>query len=195
MPECVKCGRDNQSGLNACPDCAWPLKLGAWRGSRHQVQRVTIDTNCLNQKQQDASLNLLERWAAEGRLILERAPAMLHELKGPPRIAKAGAITQHRRGWVLDESLLDIDTYLSGPDMEAELIDTLFPTTTVLNSNQRADVEHLRSHVRTGADVFVTRDAGDFIASGKQVELRSFGIWVLEPSELVALCQDVYGWS
>ena len=43
--------------------------------------------------------------------------------------------------------------------------------------------------------IFVTPDASDFIASDKQVELRSFGIWVFEPIELVALCQEVYGWS
>lgn len=78
--------------------------------------------------------------------------------------------------------------------MEADLNDTLFPTTAALNAKQKADVEHLRSHVRTGADIFVTRDADDFIASGKQLQLRSAGIWVLGPNELVALCQDIYRW-
>lgn len=194
MPECVKCGSDNQAGVEACRDCGWPFVMSAWRGSPHRVQRVTIDTNCINQKQADVALNTLERWAAEGKFVIERAPAMLNELKGSARIAKANALLQHRSGWVLGESLLGIDTCLAGPDMEAELIDTLFPTTAMLTSNQRADIEHLRSHVRTGADVFVTKNSRDFIAVGKQAELRMFGIWVFEPSELVAFCQDAYQW-
>ena len=192
MPECVKCGRDNLSGIASCPDCFWPLTIEAWRGARHQVRRVT---NCINQKQMDASLNVIERWSAEGKFVVERAPAMLSELRGPRRIAKADTFIEHRRGWVLGEALLGVDTYVSGPDKQSELINTLFPTTTELTANQRADVEHLRSHVQTGADIFLTRDARDFIALGKQAELRSFGVWVFEPSELVTLCQDIYGWS
>jgi len=119
---------------------------------------------------------------------------MLIELKGPLRIAKARTLVPHCPPWVLGESQLGIDTNVAGPDMGPVLADVLFPTTHTLNANQMADIEHLRSHIQTGADVFLTQDAGDFIAVGKQLELRSFGIWVFNPSELVTLCREVYLW-
>jgi hypothetical protein len=65
--------------------------------------------------------------------------------------------------------------------MAAELTDSLFPTTAVLAMNQQADVDHLQSHVTTGA--------------GKQAELRDYGIWVFTPEELVMLCRAIYGWQ
>ena len=158
MAECVKCGNDNECGSHSCRDCAWPLTLDAWRSSARRIERVTIDTNCINQKQADDDLNTAERWELEGKFVIERAEVMLDELKGAQRIAKARTIPQHRGGWILGVSTLGIDTYLGGPDMETELVDVLFPTTAVLNENQRADVEHLRSHIQTGADIF--SDAG-----------------------------------
>ncbi len=194
MAECVKCGRDNEIGAQSCGDCAWPLTLNSWRFSARRVERVTIDTNCINQRRADQDLNTIERWGSERKFVIERAPAMLNELKGAQRIAKAQTLAQHRDGWILGVSALGIDTYLAGPNMETELVDVLFPTTAVLNGNQRADVEHLRSHIQTGADIFLTRDAGDFIVGGKRDELLPYGIWILSPREFVLLCQEAYAW-
>ncbi len=71
----------------------------------------------------------------------------------------------------------------------------MFPTTKVLNSNQEYDIEHLRSHVLTGGDIFVTRDPKDFIVRGKKEALSSLGIWVFEPKSAVEFISDLYGWD
>ena len=81
-----------------------------------------------------------------------------------------------------------------GPDLPSELQQILFPTANPLTENQRSDVEHLRLHVRTGGDVFVALNPNDFITRGRQETLRSFGIRVLSPSELVGLLTELYGW-
>ena len=51
----------------------------------------------------------------------------------------------------------------------------LFPTTMVLQVNHLRDIEHLRQHVRTGGDAFVTLD-GDFLDARRQ-RLQQIGIW------------------
>ena len=91
-------------------------------------------------------------------------------------------------------SRLGIDTVLAGPDMTEPIEETLIPTTDGLTSNQQADVDHLRSHVLTGGDVFVTRNPRDFIVRGKQGVLAKMGIWVFMPEELVRHLQGMYGW-
>ena len=69
------------------------------------------------------------------------------------------------------------------------------PPASPLTDNQSHDVEHLRLHVRTGGDVFVTHNRNDFITRGRQEELRSHGIWVMSPSELVGLLTELCGWA
>jgi hypothetical protein len=193
--ECVKCGHGNVAEATACADCLWPFVLTAWQNSTHRIRRVTLDTGCVNAKQQDGDLNVLERWAMEGRLNLERSPVLLPELKGATRRQKAQQLAPHPAVWVLDESCLDVDTTLAGPDVGHELRSVLFPTTARLTSSQGTDVEHLRSHVRSGADAFVTRNPRDYIRRGKQASLQQRGIWVFTPRELVELLNALYRWS
>jgi hypothetical protein len=81
---------------------------------------------------------------------------------------------------------------LAGPDLGDELHRILFPTTPALTANQRHDVDHLRAHVRTGGDVFVTLNPNDFITRGRQERLRSIGIWVMSPNQLVHLLAALF---
>ena len=120
---------------------------------------------------------------------------MLGELKGEPRVAKARSLAPHPDLFTLDQSVLDGPDVLAGPDLGAELQRILFPTANPLTENQRADIEHLRLHVQTGGDVFVTLNPNDFITRGRQEALCSAGIWVLAPSELVELLTELYGWQ
>jgi len=198
MSECVRCGHDNLRDAAACRDCAWPLALDAWRGSHHQIRRMSLDTGCVNAKRANPHLNLLERWADEGHITLERSGAFLAELKGYLRRRKAEAIAPHRPVWRLGVpglSELGINTFLAGPDLGHEVAPVLFPTAAILTSNQAADVEHLRQHVITGADVFVTLNERDFIRRGKQDRLRRHGIWVLTPQGATQLLGELYGWD
>lgn len=198
MSECVRCGHDNFSDAAACQDCAWPLALDAWRGSHHRIRRVSLDTGCVNAKRQNIYLNLLERWADDGLIALERSGAFLAELKGYLRRQKAEAIAPHRPVWRLGipgMSELGVNTFLAGPDVGDEVAPVLFPTAATLTANQAADVEHLRQHVITGADVFVTLNERDFIRRGKQQRLRHQGIWVLTPQGATQLLAELYGWD
>lgn len=119
---------------------------------------------------------------------------MLGELAGEARVAKARSLAPHPGVFILDHSTLGGPDVLAGPDLPGALQQILFPTANPLTENQRYDVEHLRLHVRTGGDVFVTRNPNDFITRGRQEMLRSFGIWVLAPPELVGLLTELYGW-
>lgn len=195
LPECVKCGLDNSEDASGCPRCTWPFTLQAWCSTNFKIRRVTIDTGCINAKQADADLNTLEHWAAEGKIVLERSDALLRELRGPHRVAKATAVNPHPQVWTFGVSRFGIDTVFAGPNMAAPIEDILFPTTDVLSDNQHADVDHLRLHVLTGGDIFVTKNPRDFIAQGKQGVLAKLGIWVFTPENLVRHLHTLYGWS
>ncbi len=194
MAECVKCGHRNTAGATACAQCTWPFTRDAWVSSTQRIRRISLDTGCVNAKGRDPDLNTLERWAAAEYLELQRSSAMLGELEGEARVAKASALAPHPGLFTLGASALGGPDVLAGPDLPDELRLILFPTASPLTENQRYDVEHLRLHVRTGGDAFVTLNPNDFITRGRQETLRSFGVWVLSPSELVGLLTELYGW-
>ncbi len=195
MSECVKCGHRNIGNATACSQCTWPFSRDAWKTSRLRIRRVTLDTGCVNAKGRDPELNTLERWAATGSLELQRSEAMLNELAGEARVEKAQRLAPHPGLFTLDSSILGGSDVLAGPDLPDELQQILFPTAKPLTDSQRHDVEHLRLHVQTGGDIFVTLNPNDFITRGRQETLRSFGVWVLSPKELVGLLREIYGWQ
>lgn len=120
---------------------------------------------------------------------------MLEELRGGPRVAKAKLLSPHPRLFTIGSSTIGGPDVLAGPDLVGELQEILFPTSNPLTENQRRDIEHLRLHVQTGGDVFVTLNPNDFITRGRQDVLRSFGIWALSPGETVGLLNELYGWQ
>lgn len=195
MGECVKCGYRNPAGAAACARCTWPFSRDACETSKLRIRRVTLDTGCVNAKGRDPDLNTLERWAAAGHIELYRSEVMLDELAGKARVEKARSLAPHPGLFTLGSSTLGGPDVLAGPDLPDELQQILFPTANSLSENQRYDVEHLRLHVRTGGDVFVTLNPNDFITRGRQETLRSFGIWVLSPSQLVKLLTELYDWE
>jgi hypothetical protein len=195
--ECVRCGHRNVQDVDACRHCGWPFTLDAWEKARFPLRRLSLDTNCVNALQKNPDLNALEHWARLGRIVLERSDAFLDELKGMLRRQKAETIAPHQPVWrlgVVGASELGVNTFLAGPDLQDEISEALFPTTAELTDNQERDVEHLRSHVITGADAFVTID-GDFFLSGKQELLRKQGIWVFTPTQAVQFLRGLYGWD
>ncbi len=195
MSKCVKCGHRNIVNATACDQCTWPFSRDAWKESRLCIRRVTLDTGCVNARGLDPDLNTLERWAATGSLELQRSEAMLSELAGKARVEKAERLGRQPGLFTLGSSTLGGPDVLAGPDLPVELHQILFPTARLLTDNQRHDIEHLRLHVRTGGDIFVTLNANDFITRGRQETLRSFGTWVLSPKELVGLLRELYGWQ
>jgi hypothetical protein len=193
--ECVKCGADTPDGATSCSRCTWPFSPDAWSASTLRIRRITIDTGCINVKGKNAALNTLEQWARDGRLELQRSDAMLGELIGEVRVEKASAMDEHPGLFTLDKSVLNGPDVLAGPDLGPDIQNVLFPTAHSLTDNQLHDIEHLRLHVLTGGDVFVTLNRNDFITRGRQDILRACGIWVMEPVELVDLLKMLYEWE
>ncbi len=126
-------------------------------------------------------------------MILERAAAMLKELKGNDRVEKAQSLGSHPHLFDLGNALGN--GVLAGPDIPEQLRKILFPTACPLTPQQEFDIEHLRLHIRTGGDVFVTLNPKDFIKRGRQAVFASFGVWVMAPKELVSLLKELYGWQ
>ena len=195
MPGCAKCGGEVPVAADNCSACSWPFSLTAWPQTSLRIHRITLDTCCINAKGKNEPLNTLERWAHDGFLELQRSDAMLNEIKGEARVAKAESMAEHPGQFVLDKSVLDGPDVLAGPELATELQELLFPTAHPLTGNQKHDVEHLRLHVLTGGDVFVTLDSNDFITRGRQESLRACGIWVMQPLDLVELLRALYGWQ
>ena len=120
---------------------------------------------------------------------------MLSELQGGGRISKAGTLGDHPGLFTVGLSRVGGPDVIAGPDLREELRQLLFPTSAVLTRNQEHDIEHLRQHIQTGGDVFVTLNRRDFIIRGRQGALRRTGVWVMTPGELVSLLRDHFGWS
>ena len=192
--KCVKCGSDNESGLSACRRCTWPFSISAWSSTTHKIRRVTLDTGCINAKNQNKSLNLLEKWSSEGSLQLQRSDMMLKELKGKERVEKGESLQRHPNLFVLGSSFLGGEDVLSGPDLGDELREILFPKIRALSKNQQFDVQHLRLHILTGGDIFLTLNSNDFITRGRKEKLASHGIWVFTPDDAVDLLKRIYDW-
>lgn len=193
MPTCIKCGGKNGEGAESCSHCRWPFSRRAWANTDKKIQRITLDTGCINLKKQDADLNTLERWAAQNQIVLERSAAMLKELKGNDRIKKARSLPGQPRLFSFGNALGD--GVLAGPDIPEDLQRILFPTARPLTRKQYFDIEHLRLHIRTGGDVFVTGNPRDFIRRGRQALFASFGVWIMAPKEVVALLRELNGWQ
>jgi hypothetical protein len=179
-------------GATACRHCGWPFTIEAWSDFERPPYRVTLDTGCINARAQNGALNLLELWAQHGQVVLQRSDAMLAEMKGEARIAKATELPPQPGLFTLGVSRLGGPDVLAGPDMRDELGRILFPTASAPTANQRHDIDHLHAHVRTGGDVFVTLNPNDFITRGRQERLRSVGIWVMSPDELVNLLTALF---
>jgi len=110
-------------------------------------------------------------------------------------LLKGNSIKAQPELFRLDHSFLDGPDVLAGPDIGPTAEEVLFPTSNNLTANQINDIEHLRLHVMTGCDVFVTLNTRDFINGGKQVELASYGIWVFTPEGIVSLLKNLYCWN
>lgn len=187
---CLRCG-GRVDATDTCPACTWPYTPTGWLTSnlRTRTLVLTLDTSCINERRLDESLNQLEVWAKDGRIKIERSPAMLEELRGESRIARAKSITPYPGLFTFGRSMLGGGDVLAGPLVaEAVLAEILFPTTSeqALTINQRNDIAHLRHHVRTGRDIFVTRNPNDFIVRGKQDQLEQLGIWAFTPEAAIA---------
>lgn len=195
MFECVRCGNENVIGATACGRCTWPFTLDAWPLTTFRVRRITLDTGCINSKSKNSDLNTLEQWATSGYVLLQRSDVMLHELRGEAFVAKAESIDVHPGIIILGASMLDGPAVLAGPDLRDDIRRILFPTANPLTSNQVNDVGHLRLHVRTGGDAFVTLNKNDFITRGRQAALAAIGIWVFTPEEVVTLLAKLYEWT
>jgi hypothetical protein len=192
LAQCIRCGaRRGPDDVN-CSQCTWPFHPDGWPRTTRRIRRVTSDTSCVNAKQQNDDLNQLERWERSGWLHLQRADALLNELRGEARIAKASTMAPHPDVFVLGASSLGGDNVLAGELLDpAFLARLMFPTTSALLPNHQHDIDHLRQHVRTGGDAFVTLD-GDFLDERRR-SLQQIGIWTFRPEQLVAHLRAGYG--
>jgi len=119
---------------------------------------------------------------------------MLKELKGKERVEKGESLQRHPNLFVLGSSFLGGEDVLSGPDLGDELREILFPKIRALSKNQQFDVQHLRLHILTGGDIFLTLNSNDFITRGRKEKLASHGIWVFTPDDAVDLLKRIYDW-
>ncbi len=193
MFECVKCGHQNEGGASQCAQCTWPFSESAWGSTNFKIQKLTIDTNCVNAKEENENLNRLEGWASEGLIEIQRADAFMQELKGNDRVSKGKQFQPHPGLFTLG-GMFGSHAVLVGPELTTDIQEILFPTAHTLRPNQAYDVRHLSQHVRVGGDVFVTLNINDFVKRGKQATLAERGIWVFTPSEIVDLLQRLYAW-
>ena len=201
MPEqlskCRYCGVGDVGDDN-CAACNWAYSEHGWVTHPPIRMRLTVDTSCINAKQQDAKLNQIEKWQSQGCLEIQKAtPFAIETLanKFPAAEAKERLIPKHPPLLELGRDVLGGASVLAGPDLTAEIKSILFPSTKELTINQMRDIQHLAEHVRTGGHLFVTLNTKDFVVSGKEAKLRRLGVWAITPAVALALLGEMYGWQ
>lgn len=193
--KCIHCGV-GKVGPDNCSACSWPYSENGWSNFRLGLRRITIDTNCVNVKQALLPLNLLEKWAEEGKIEIQKSSPFSIETQGnTKREAKEKSVASHPELFMLGSDCFDGSAVLAGPDLREEIQAVLFPSVTCLSIGQKRDVQHLAEHVRTGGHLFVTIDTSDFISGNKEKKLRSLGIWAVTPEKAVELFDLVYDWE
>ncbi len=154
--------------------------------------KFTIDRNLLNQTPAIAAMEVLKRWASEGKLELVEA-----EPKNPIREAPVvvePVANRFGRGKFHK-------TTKSSPSAKArfeQMAAILFPfrDTHRLNRLEINDVSHLVVHQVSGNKIFVTSNKEIFIAGGRRESLRSaFGVLAMTPDEAVGMLKGEEGWS
>ncbi len=192
--KCLHCGV-GEVGIDNCAACTWPYSDKGWSQFRLGLRRITIDICCINSKRRIDSLNLLETWAAEKKIEIQKATPFSVEAQGNlKREARDEQVPSHPALATFGSSSFGNASVLAGPDLKEEIPRILFPGVSQLATNQERDVQHLREHVRTGGHLFVTLDS-DFLAGNKEKQLRRLGVWVATPEKAVKLLTSVYGWN
>ncbi|OGL61285.1 MAG: hypothetical protein A3I72_16105 [Candidatus Tectomicrobia bacterium RIFCSPLOWO2_02_FULL_70_19] len=158
--------------------------------------RLTIDTSALNARGSVPAMNLIERWAGEGRVELFVPPEVLAEARAhrgrkgrAMYAAKARALDGGAGGKGGGEDR-------AGEKVRAgEMAAVLFPHTQParLTPSQRRDARILALHRRTGNDAFITLDTRHFIQKGRRERLAARGIRVMTPAEFAAWAGERLG--
>jgi hypothetical protein len=164
--------------------------------------RVTIDTNLINVRGGEPSMGVIERWDAEGKLVLVGASRLLRETAPytAAAFAKAKSMPNVGEPLVWDAgAAYDTDAYFDGPAEPsfAGLASVLFPRMRrdQLNQNQTHDVMHLLAHVGARCDVFLTNNTKDFIKDMRRERLAMrWRICVQTPAEFVEEMVTTRGW-
>lgn len=195
---CVRCGTSRLPTDPACHACTWPFSEKAWDQTSFRINRITLDTCCLNSKRKDVDLNKLEAWAGHGYFELQRTTEMLEDVRrssaNEPFFDKALAIDEVPGVFTPDATHLGGGDVLAGPDLKNEIRKILFPHPQ-LTQQQISDIEHLYEHIRTGGDIFATSDLKGFIKNGKEENLLQRGVWVFSPDKLVPFLSRLYNWQ
>ena len=164
---------------------------------------VTIDTNSINTRQSDTSLNKLEEWHLKGIIEIVRTDVMDTEfLKRSPegREAFVNKSSRYREDvgvGIYEHSRRRHAVYGEPHDPNYpldEMLRTLFPqfeNLTDADERSRAirDAMHLATHYMHKRDFFVTNDP-HFIAHGDALK-ESFGVVVLTPAECVSRLSEM----
>jgi hypothetical protein len=164
------------------PGAAW---LADWPGGR--PPRLTVDTSALNARGSVPAMNLIERWAAGGRVELFVPPEVLEEARA--HRGKKGRAMYAAKARALDGGAGAEDGEgAAEPLTPGEAAAVLFPHTQParLTPSQRRDARILALHRRMGNDVFITLDTRHFIQKGRRERLAARGVRVMTPAEFAA---------
>jgi len=125
---------------------------------------IVLDTNCINARQKDSSMNELEQLADEGRIDIETTDTSLNELGGdyPKGEKKAGKYIFSMGSMVLGHSKFGTSVLGSKEDDDrlGELLDIFFEHKHRWNysDQEMGDAMQISTAIRYGAKFFVTRD-------------------------------------
>ena len=135
--KCIHCGV-GEVGPDNCAACSWPYSENGWRTFKIGLRRITIDTSCINAKQASAPLNLLEKWAKDGKFEIQKATPFSVEAQGNwEREAKKKQVSGHPPLFTLGASFLGSGAVLAGPDIKNEIQKSSIPWRKVLDRRSR----------------------------------------------------------
>lgn len=152
---------------------------------------IFIDTNCLNENQDDPNLNELEKLESENKLSIERADVMDTEMlegKFEKGLTKSSKYLEAFGPAVFDHSRWNHSVFASDQDAInfTQIIFCLFGKRKreEYRKQQIRDAMHLTTAAKYGANYFLTKDK-KILAKSQQLKQLT-GVTVCSPKDCLA---------
>ena len=161
-----------------------------------RMKNFTIDSNSINARQKNISLNELEQLAISGKVKIVGTQRLFDEMKAYD-LGRNKSLNIDNVYEPFIVGLSRIGSAYIAPENDKpsfkQLANILFPNTptSLLNNNQKNDVMHLVGHMFSSSNYFVTMNTRDFIDQDKASQLEALGILVVTPNEALQIANSL----
>ena len=167
--------------------------------------KITIDSNLINNKNNDEELKELEKFSKSGLFEIVGTQRLLDEMENynPDAFEKAKSIKNISEPMIIGQWRVGKGYISSCDKLELKyenVAEVIFPNKSMedLKINERNDIMHIISHYHSDSDIFLTRNTKDFFDGKKTNKNRhleqkdrirnwfeSYGVIIKTPTEFI----------